>query len=38
MGPEVVIYTSGHAFDNTEVLMMDQCDTEEKSVVIGNDV
>lgn len=38
MGPEVIIYTSGHMFDSTEIPMMDQGDTEEKSVVIGNDV
>ncbi len=38
MGPEVVIYTSGHTFDSTDIPMMDQGSTEEKPVVIGNDV
>ena len=38
MGPEVVIYTSGHEFGNTDIPMMDQGFTETKPVVIGNDV
>ena len=38
MGPEVVIYTSGHKFDQTDVPMMMQGSTEPKPVVIGNDV
>lgn len=38
MGPEVVIYTSGHKFDRTDIPMMDQGFTEPKPVTIGNDV
>jgi len=38
MGPEVVIYTSGHTFDSIDVPMMDQGDTAERPVTIGNDV
>ena len=38
MGPEVVIYTSGHRFDRTDVPMMDQGSDEPKPVTIGNDV
>jgi maltose O-acetyltransferase len=38
MGPEVIIYTSGHRFDRTDVSMMDQGFTEVKPVSIGNDV
>lgn len=38
MGPEVVIYTSGHRFDRTDIPMMDQGSTEAEPVVIGNDV
>lgn len=38
MGPEVVIYTSGHRFDRTDIPMMDQGSTEPRPVVIGDDV
>lgn len=38
MGPEVIIYTSGHKFDRTDIPMMDQGFTEYKPVTIGNDV
>jgi len=38
MGPEVVVYTSGHEFNATDIPMMDQGPTETKPVVIGNDV
>lgn len=38
MGPEVIIYTSGHKFDRTDISMMDQGFTETKPVTIGNDV
>ncbi|MBE6583910.1 MAG: transferase [Ruminococcaceae bacterium] len=38
MGPEVVVYTSGHEFGSTDVPMMDQGFTETKPVVIGDDV
>lgn len=38
MGPEVIIYTSGHKFDRTDISMMDQGFTDVKPVVIGNDV
>lgn len=38
MGPEVVIYTSGHRFDRTDIPMMDQGSTEMRPVTIGNDV
>ena len=38
MGPEVIIYTSGHKFDRTDIPMMDQGATDTKPVTIGNDV
>lgn len=38
MGPEVVIYTSGHNFDRTDIPMMEQGFTNAESVTIGNDV
>ena len=38
MGPEVVIYTSGHKYDDLEVPMWKQGSTETKPVSIGNDV
>lgn len=38
MGPEVVIYTSGHRFDRTDIPMMDQGSTKPEPVTIGNDV
>lgn len=38
MGPECVIYTSGHKFDRTDITIMEQGSTPPKSVVIGDDV
>ncbi len=38
MGPEVVVYTSGHKFDRTDIPMMEQGFSEPKTVVIGDDV
>lgn len=38
MGPEVVIYTSGHRFDRVDVPMNEQGSTEPREVTIGNDV
>ena len=38
MGPEVVIYTSGHRFDRSDIPMCEQDMTEPKEVVIGDDV
>lgn len=38
MGPDVVIYTSGHRFDRTDIPMCEQAMTEPKEVVIGDDV
>ena len=38
MGPEVVVYTSGHKFDDTDIPMMDQGFTETLPVEIGDDV
>ncbi len=38
MGPEVVIYTSGHRYDRTDIPMMKQGGTEPEPVTIGNDV
>jgi len=38
MGPEVVIYTSGHEFGSTDIPMMDQGSTAAKPVIIGDDV
>ena len=38
MGPEVVIYTSGHRHDRTDIPMIEQGDDETRSVTIGNDV
>ena len=38
MGPEVVIYTSGHRYDRTDIPMMEQGGTEPEPVTIGNDV
>ena len=38
MGPEVIIYTSGHRFDRTDIPMMDQGFVEPRPVIIGNDV
>lgn len=38
MGPEVIVYTSGHKFDRTDIPMMDQGSTDYSPVTIGNDV
>ena len=38
MGPDVVIYTSGHKYDRTDIPMMEQGGTEPEPVTIGNDV
>ena len=38
MGPEVVIYTSGHKFDRTDIPMMEQGSTDIEPVTIGDDV
>ena len=38
MGPEVVIYTSAHAHDRTDITMIEQGFEEVKPVTIGNDV
>ena len=38
MGPEVIVYTTGHKFDRTDIPMMEQGSTEERPVSIGNDV
>lgn len=38
MGPEVVIYTSGHRHDRTDLPMMEQGSEEARPVHIGNDV
>ena len=38
MGPEVVIYTSGHKFDRLDIPIWQQGSTAEQPVIIGNDV
>ena len=38
MGPEVVIYTSGHKFDRIDIPMMEQGSTEKRAVEIKDDV
>ena len=38
MGPEVVIYTSGHRFDRTDIPMMLQGSGEAEPVTVGDDV
>lgn len=38
MGPECIIYTSGHNHDRTDIPMMDQGSSEIKPVSIGDDV
>lgn len=38
MGPECIIYTSNHAFDNTDIPMIQQGHTKEEPVTIGDDV
>ena len=38
MGPQVVIYTSGHKHDRTDIPMGEQGNEEAKPVIIGDDV
>ena len=38
MGPEVVIYTTGHQFARVDIPMMEQGLTESRAVTIGDDV
>ncbi len=38
MGPEVIIYTSGHRHDRTDIPMIEQGNDETKPVTIGDDV
>lgn len=38
MGPEVVIYTNGHAHERTDIPMVEQGSSEVLPVVIGDDV
>lgn len=38
MGPEVIIYTSGHAYENKNIPMRLQGSTNVNPVIIGNDV
>lgn len=38
MGPEVVIYTSGHRFDRIDIPIMEQGASETRPVKIGDDV
>lgn len=38
MGPEVIIYTSGHKHDRIDIPMMEQGSSETRPVIIGNDV
>lgn len=38
MGPDVVVYTSGHRFDRIDIPMMEQGRTDVEPVVIGDDV
>lgn len=38
MGPEVIIYTSGHRHDRTDIPMRDQGSSKVEPVTIGNDV
>ena len=38
MGPEVIVYTSGHKFDRTDITMIEQGSTVPEQVTIGNDV
>lgn len=38
MGPEVVVYTSGHNFHRTDITMIEQGSTVPEPVIIGNDV
>ena len=38
MGPEVIIYTSGHKHDRTDIPMVEQGSDETRPVTIGDDV
>ncbi len=38
MGPDVIIYTANHKYDRIDIPMMDQGSTEEKPVIIEDDV
>jgi len=38
MGPEVIIYTSAHAHERTDITMIEQGASDVRPVVIGNDV
>lgn len=38
MGPEVVVYTTNHKFDRTDIPMKAQGSTEPEPVTVGNDV
>ena len=38
MGPDVVVYTSGHRFDRVDITMIEQGYAEPRPVNIGNDV
>ena len=38
MGPDVIIYTSGHSFDRADIPMMEQGSTKAEPVIIGDDV
>lgn len=38
MGPEVIIYTSGHKHDRTDIPMIEQGSDEAKRVIVGDDV
>lgn len=38
MGPDVVVYTSGHRFDRVDITMIEQGYSEPRPVNIGNDV
>ena len=38
MGPEVIILTSGHNYENMNVLIQEQGSLKEKPVIIGDDV
>ena len=38
MGPEVIVYTSGHKYDRIDIPMGEQGDDDVKPVIIGNDV
>lgn len=38
MGPDVLIFTQNHNFENTDVPMIRQGNTEKRKVAVGNDV